>query len=106
MLATCVVGGAGLALAFVTLGSESPDLACACLLALGTVVILYSRRRSAVSRSDAARMRCELGLRNNVQIEVGLASLTWGLLEVLAPVLDRGSVVRPRPGVRSPTDSN
>ncbi len=94
MLATYVVGGVGLALAFGTLASESPDLSWACLLAVGAAGILSFVRHSVFHRSDAARMHWDLGVRNNFQIEVGLANLAWGLVAVLAVVLEWGLAVQ------------
>lgn len=94
MLATYVVGGLGLALAFSALNSDSPDLSWGCLLAVGAAGILSFVRHSVFHRSDAARMHWDLGVRNNFQIEVGLANLAWGLVAVLAVVLDWGLAVQ------------
>ena len=35
-------------------------------------------------------MHWDLGVRNNFQIEVGLANLAWGLVAILAVLLDWG----------------
>lgn len=79
MLATYVVGAAGIAVGFATLNSDPPSLAWACLLAVGGGGVLSFVRHSLFHRSDAARMGWDLGQRNNFQIEVGLANLAWGL---------------------------
>jgi len=51
-------------------------------------------RHSLLHRSDAARMGWDYGRRNNFQIEVGLANLAWGLVAVLAVVLNWGLAVQ------------
>ena len=90
MLATYVVGAAGIAVGFATLNSDPPSLAWACLLAVGGAGLLSFVRHSVFHRSDAARMGWDLGKRNNFQIEVGLANLAWALTGIAAVVFDWG----------------
>ncbi len=90
MLATYVAGGAGIAVGLYTLQSQPPSLSLACLLAVGVTGLLSFLRHAVFHRSDAARMGWDYGQRNNFQIEVGLANLSWGLVGILAVVLGWG----------------
>lgn len=90
MWATYVVGGVGIAVAMSTVQAQPPSLSLGCLLAVGGAGVLSFVRHSIFHRSDAARMKWDLGRRNNFQIEVGLANLAWGLVAVLAVVLNWG----------------
>lgn len=90
MLATYVVGAAGIAIGFATLNGDPPSLAWGCLLAVGGGGLLSFVRHSVFHASDAARMGWDLGRRNNFQIEVGLANLAWGLVGVAAVLLEWG----------------
>lgn len=90
MAATYVAGAVGLAIGFATVSSTPPSLSIACLLAVGAAGLLSFLRHSVFHRSDAARMGWDLGVRNNFQIEVGLANLAWGLAGILAVLLNWG----------------
>lgn len=90
MLATYVVGAAGIAVGFTTLNSDPPSLSLACLLAVGGGGLLSFIRHSIFHRSDATRMGWDLGRRNNFQIEVGLANLAWGAVGIAAVVMGWG----------------
>ncbi len=90
MVATYVVGAAGIAVGFGTVTAEPPSLSLACLLAVGAAGLLSFLRHSIFHHSDAVRMGWDLGARNNFQIEVGLANLAWGLTGVLSVVLGWG----------------
>jgi hypothetical protein len=94
MWATYLAGGVGIAIAFSTLGDTPATLDWGCLLAVGVSGILSFVRHSVFHRSDAARMHWDLGVRNNFQIEVGLANLAWGLVAILAVLLDWGLVAQ------------
>ena len=90
---TYLVGAAGLFIGFITIGHTPASLRWATLLAVGGGGILSFVRHSLLHRSDAARMGWDLGVRNNFQIEVGIANLAWGVVAVLAVVLDWGLAV-------------
>ncbi|MCB0916461.1 MAG: hypothetical protein KDC23_12275 [Actinobacteria bacterium] len=94
MIATYVVGGVGIFLGFRELSADPPSLSVATLLAVGGAGILSFVRHSIFHESDAARLGWGIGRRNNFQIEVGLANLAWGLLAILAVVLDWGLAVQ------------
>lgn len=93
MIATYLVGGAGVFVGFGTIWADPPSLTWACLLAVGGGGILSFVRHSLLHRSDAVRMGWDYGTRNNFQIEVGLANLAWGLVAVIAVVLRLGLAV-------------
>lgn len=90
MYATYVVGAVGLFLGFGGVFGDPPTLRWATFLAVGLGGLLSFVRHSLLHRSDAARMGWDYGRRNNFQIEVGLANLAWGLVAVLASVLNWG----------------
>lgn len=93
MIATYIVGGAGIFVGLSTINADPPSLTWACLLAVGGGGILSFIRHSLLHRSDAARMGWDYGRRNNFQIEVGLANLAWGLVAVVAVALGLGLAV-------------
>lgn len=93
MIATYVVGGIGIFIAFNELNGEPPSLSTAALLAVGGAGLLSFVRHSIFHESDAARLGWGIGRRNNFQIEVGLANLAWGVLAILAVALDWGLAV-------------
>lgn len=92
MALTYLVGTVGVAIGLSTVHDDPPTLSLACLLAVGGGGVLSWVRHSIFHRSDAIRMGWDLGARNAFQIEVGLANLAWGLLAILAVVLDWGLV--------------
>ena len=94
MYATYVVSGVGIFVGFSTVLADPPSLGLATLLAVGGGGLLSFVRHSLLHRSDAARMGWDYGRRNNFQIEVGLANLAWGLVAVLAVVLNWGLAVQ------------
>ncbi len=94
MYATYAVGAIGLFIGFTTVTKDPPSLTLATLFAVGGGGLLSFVRHSLLHRSDAARMGWDYGRRNNFQIEVGLANLAWGLVAVLAVVLDWGLAVQ------------
>lgn len=93
MIATYLVGGLGLAIGYSTIKATPANLTLATLLAVGATGILSFFRHAVFHRSDAIRMGWDSGERNNFQIETGIANLAWGLLAVLAVVLDWGLAV-------------
>ena len=92
MVLTYAFGAAGIAIGFSTVSDDPPSLSAAALLGAGVPGVLSWLRHSVFNRSDAIRMGWDLGRRNPFQIEVGLANLAWGLLAILAVVLDWGIV--------------
>jgi hypothetical protein len=93
MIATYVVGGIGLAIGISTVNQTPSDLSLSCLLGVGAVGILSFIRHAILNRSDAARMGWDYGKRNNFQIEVGLANLAWGVVAILAVILNWGLTI-------------
>ncbi len=93
MIATYAVGGFGLAMAFNSLGSGDRSAAAswAAAVAVGGSGLLSFVRHAVFHRSDAARMHWDYGGRNDFQIEVGLANLSWGLVGLAAWMLDWGT---------------
>ena len=93
MIATYAVGGFGLAMSFNSLGSGDRSAAAswAAAVAVGGSGLLSFVRHSVFHRSDAARMHWDYGRRNDFQIEVGLANLSWGLVGLAAWILDWGT---------------
>lgn len=57
---------------------------------VGGLGIISFVRHAVLHRSDAARMGWDLGLRNNFQLEVGMANLAWGLAAIAAVTFDWG----------------
>ncbi len=90
MAGTYVAGTAGIAVGFATVSADPPSLSVATLLAVGVAGGLSFLRHSVFHRSDAVRMGWDLGVRNNFQIEVGLANLAWAVTGVLAVALGWG----------------
>ncbi len=91
MAGTYVVGGVMLAISF---SQQSGDATAAAYWAaagcVGGVGVISFVRHSVFHRSDAARMGWDYGRRNDFQIEVGIANLSWGLLGILTWALDWG----------------
>ena len=92
MILTYAFGAVGIAIGFSTVADDPPSLSTAALLGAGVPGVLSWLRHSVFNRSDAKRMGWDLGRRNPFQIEVGLANLAWGILAILAVVLDWGIV--------------
>jgi hypothetical protein len=90
MALTYAVGALGIGLAFSTAFSADPSLRWGCLFAVGVAGVLSFVRHALFDRGDAARMGWDNGMTNPFQIEVGLANLAWGLLAVIAVILDWG----------------
>lgn len=93
MMGTYVLGGAGLFLAIYGLMSTPASLSAGLALAVGGAGLLSFVRHSIFHRSDAVRMGWDLGVRNNFQIEVGLANLAWAVVSILAVTLGWGLAV-------------
>lgn len=93
MYATYAVCAVGLAIGFSTVFDSHPDLRWATLLAVGGGGILSYIRHSLLHRSDGVRLGWDIGRTNPFQIEVGFANLSWGIVAVLAAVLDWGLAV-------------
>ena len=90
MIATYVVGFVGAFIGFGTVHGSAPSLNVAAILAVFATGVLSFLRHAVWSRSDAVRGGWDYGVRNNFQIEVGLANLAWGVFALLAVVLDWG----------------
>ena len=92
MWATYAVGGLGtlMGLYFLGAGDTAAAAAWVCAVAVGGSGLISFVRHSIFHRSDAARMGWDLGRRNEVQIEVGLANLAWGVVGVAAWALAWG----------------
>src|SRR5215207_456419 len=88
----CVVG---LFLGFLRL-SDGGDEAIkpVALLSVGGLGIVSFVRHAVLHRSDAARMKWDLGQTNNFQIEVGMANLAWGVMALLAVLGDWGTAAQ------------
>lgn len=93
MIATYIIGGAGLAIGFGTVNADPPSLTLAVLLTIGGGGILSFFRHAVFHRSDAARMGWDYGTTNAFQIETGLANLAWGLVAALAVIFGWGIAV-------------
>ncbi len=93
MAVTYLVGGVMLAVSF---SRQSADATAAAYWAaagcVGGVGLISFVRHSVFHRSDAARMGWDYGRRNDFQIEVGIANLSWGLLGILSWALGWGPV--------------
>jgi hypothetical protein len=61
-----------------------------CLFAVGVLGVVSFIRHSIFHRSDAARMKWDIGRTDNFQIEVGLANLAWGVVGLAAVAWDWG----------------
>ncbi len=90
MIITYLIGGIGLAIGFGTVRETPAELSLTCLLSVGAVGVLSFVRHSLMHRSDATRMGWDYGIRNNFQIEVGIANLAWGIVAILAVILGWG----------------
>lgn len=90
MLGTYVVGAVGIAVGFYTVSGDPPSLTLACLLAVVGAGLLSFLRHSVFHRSDAVRMGWDMGVRDNFQIEVGIANLAWGAAGLIVVLLDAG----------------
>lgn len=93
MALTYAAGALGIGLAFATIFDAAPDLRWGCLFAVGVAGILSFVRHSLMHRGDARRMGWDTGEANPFQVEVGLANLAWGVLAVVAVVLDWGLAI-------------
>ncbi len=93
MLATYVVGAVGIFIGFGELNQDPPSLSIGALLAVGAAGLLSFVRHSIFHASDAARMGWGIGVKNNFQIEVGLANLAWGVVAILAVLFSWGLAV-------------
>lgn len=91
MTCTYIAGGVALAVSFASGGSATTAAYWASAGCVGAVGLLSFVRHSIFHRSDAARMGWDYGRRNDFQIEVGLANLSWGIVGILAWVLDWGA---------------
>ncbi len=92
MWLTYIVGGIGFFIGTFTLQSDPPSLSIAALLAVTATGVLSFFRHAVFNRSDAVRGGWDYGVRNNFQIEVGLANLAWGVFALVAVVADWGLV--------------
>lgn len=92
MWATYIIGGIGFFIGTYTLQNDPPSLSVAALLAVTTTGVLSFFRHAVYNRSDAIRGGWNYGVRNNFQIEVGLANLAWGIFAALAVLLDWGLI--------------
>lgn len=94
MTTTYIVGALGYLIGFSRIGSDGAASAITpvALLSVGVVGALSMVRHSIFHRSDAVRMGWDLGVRNNFQIETGLANLAIGVPALLAVGLDWGTV--------------
>ena len=93
MMATYAVGGIGLMASFwfSGKGDQQTAAAWAAAVAVGATGLLSFVRHSVFHRSDAARMGWDYGRRNDFQIEVGLANLSWGIVGIAAWALGWGT---------------
>ncbi len=86
-----LLGGVGIGLGLSRIGDGgSKAIEPVAALAVGALGIASFLRHSVFHSSDAARMKWDLGQRNNFQIEVGMANLAWGLMAIAAVVWDWG----------------
>ena len=84
-------GAVGLALGFSRLGDGGAEaVEPVCLFAVGVLGVVSFIRHSVFHRSDAARMKWDMGRTNNFQIEVGMANLAWGIVGLAAVAWDWG----------------
>ena len=93
MLVGNIVCSVGFLLGFFRL-SDGGDEAIepVALLSVGGLGILSFVRHAVLHRSDAARMKWDLGGRTDYfQIEVGMANLAWGVVAVIAVLGDWGT---------------
>jgi hypothetical protein len=80
-----VVCAVGLFLGFLRLSDGGDDaIKPVALLSVGALGIVSFVRHAILHRSDAARMRWDIGRTDNFQIEVGMANLAWGVVAVMS----------------------
>jgi hypothetical protein len=95
MAITQVVGTVGLAWAAILLVNRGGAAAIGIVaLTAGLMGIVSFVRHSIFHRSDAARMKWDLGRRNDFQIEVGLANLAWGLFALVSVLWGWGTAAQ------------
>ncbi|MDQ1245735.1 MAG: hypothetical protein QG597_102 [Actinomycetota bacterium] len=94
MMVTYVAGAVGLFIGFATVSADSPSLTWAVVLIVVAGGGLSFVRHSIFHRSDAARMGWTSPGRNNFQIEVGIANLSWAAVALVAVILDWGIAVQ------------
>lgn len=96
MIATYLLGAIGYFVGFYALSADGAEEAVkwVCLISVGIVGVVSMVRHSVFHRSDAARMRWDLGRRNNFQLEVGYANFGIGAVAILAVVGDWGTVAQ------------
>jgi hypothetical protein len=94
MAVTYVVGACGYLLGFSRIGPNgaADALTPVALLSVGVVGVISMVRHSVFHRSDAVRMGWDLGVRNNFQIETGLANFAIGAVALAAVIFDWGTV--------------
>lgn len=86
-----LVGGIGLALGSSQLSDGAAQaIEPVALWSVGLLGVVSFVRHSIFHRSDAARMRWDLGRTDNFQIEVGMANLAWGLAGLASVIWDWG----------------
>ena len=95
MQVTWLVGGIGLFFGLKALsnGQIASAVQWVALWSVGGVGLLSFVRHAVFHRSDAVRMGWDLGKRNDFQIEVGFANLAWGVVAIVASVLNWGNMV-------------
>ena len=95
MQVTWLVGGIGLFFGLNALsnGQIASAVQWVALWSVGGVGLLSFVRHAVFHRSDAVRMDWDLGKRNDFQIEVGFANLAWGVVAVVASLLNWGNMV-------------
>ena len=95
MQVTWLVGGIGLFFGMNALFNDQIASAVqwVALWSVGGVGLLSFVRHAVFHRSDAVRMDWDLGKRNDFQIEVGFANLAWGVVAVVASLLNWGIMV-------------
>jgi hypothetical protein len=90
-----VVCAVGLFLGFLRLSDGGDDaIKPVTLLSVGALGIVSFVRHAVLHRSDAARMKWDIGRTDNFQIEVGMANLAWGVVAVLAVLGDWGTAAQ------------
>ena len=95
MQVTWLVGGIGLFFGLNALsnGQIASAVQWVALWSVGGVGLLSFVRHAVFHRSDAVRMDWDLGKRNDFQIEVGFANLAWGVVAIVASLLNWGNMV-------------
>ena len=86
-----VLGTLGLVVGGARLGDGGAEaIEPVALFSVGALGVISFVRHSIFHRSDAARMKWDIGRTDNFQIEVGLANLAWGLVAFAAVIWDWG----------------